>query len=215
MTDVAPHGEGRGNHSAGALAVLIATSTLLAFVAEKVRRGETKAFDQSAREAMQRQRTAALDATARPITVLSLPVVVVGATATLVWWLQRNERTNAARTVAGVPIVAAIVGQGFTMFFPQQTPPDATSSGAAHEASFPSGHTTGVTAEALSIAFVLQRERLASPAVIAALLAWPVVVGVSRIYRDRHWTSDILAGWMAGTAVAAGAALFHERGAYG
>ena len=91
-------------------------------------------------------------------------------------------------------------------------PPDHpdTGNGERAEATFPSGHTTGVTAEALAIAYILSREKLASPAVLAALLAWPFVVGVTRLYRDRHWLSDVLAGWVAGTAVATVSVLVYQ-----
>jgi membrane-associated phospholipid phosphatase len=46
---------------------------------------------------------------------------------------------------------------------------------------------------------------------LGLLLLWPVLVGVSRVYRDRHWISDILGGWVAGTGVAAVAALLYHR----
>jgi undecaprenyl-diphosphatase len=98
------------------------------------------------------------------------------------------------------------------MFFAQHSPPDANgaANGKAPEATFPSGHTTGVTAEALAIAYILSREKLASPEVLAALLAWPLVVGVTRLYRDRHWFSDVLAGWIAGIGVASLSVIFYQ-----
>ena len=104
------------------------------------------------------------------------------------------------------------MGQSFTSFFAQRNPPDhpVTGTGEPTEATFPSGHTTGVTAEALAIAYILAREKLASPGVLAALLAWPFVAGVTRLYRDRHWLSDVLAGWVAGTAVATISVLLYQ-----
>lgn len=38
---------------------------------------------------------------------------------------------------------------------------------------------------------------------------WPLLLGFTRVYRDRHWASDVLAGWIAGTAVAAASALLY------
>lgn len=205
MTDSA-----RDDERVGALVVFVAAAGLLALIATKVRRKQTTQFDRRIRRAMRAHRSVMLDSVARPITVLSLPAVVVGATATLAWWLHRDGRTKAALAVATAPVLGATVGQSFTLFFPQPTAPSVRRAGKKPEASFPSGHTTGLTAEMLSIAFVLQREGLASSPAMAALLGWPFVVGMSRVYRDRHWASDVLAGWIAGTGVAAASALLYE-----
>jgi membrane-associated phospholipid phosphatase len=107
------------------------------------------------------------------------------------------------------PALAATAGLASTTLLAQRDPPD----GEASEATFPSGHTTGVTAEALSVAFVLSREGLASPGALAALLGWPLVVGVTRVYRDRHWATDVIGGWASGAAVAAASWLLYAAGA--
>lgn len=191
--------------------VLLVAAGLFGMIARKVGRGESERLDQEVHEAVKAHQSAALNVLAKPITLSSIPILVVGATAALVWSLHRQGRIEAGIAIAFAPVAAAAVGQSFTMFFEQRNPPDtpAPPGTEATEASFPSGHTTGVTAEALSIAYVLQREGLASPPVLAALLGWPLLVGVTRIYRDRHWISDVLAGWIAGTAVAAVSALVY------
>lgn len=196
----------------GSTVVLLAASCMLSLVVQKYRRGQTQAADDAVRDVVQPARNPALDFAARPVTVLSIPIVVVSATAALVWWLHREGRKAAAYAVAFAPVAAATLGQGFTSFLHQQrNPPDKAEAptGAAVEASFPSGHTAGVTAEALAIGYILQNEGLSSPTVLAALVGWPLLVGVTRVYRDRHWASDVLAGWLAGTAVAAAAALLY------
>jgi len=196
----------------GATVVLLAASCALSLIVQKYRRGQTQAADDAVRDVVQPARNPALDLAARPVTVLSIPIVLVSATAALVWWLHREGRTEAAYAVAFAPVAAASLGQGFTSFLQQQrNPPDKADAptGETVEASFPSGHTAGVTAEALSIAYILQNEGLSSAPVLAALIGWPLLVGVTRVYRDRHWASDVLAGWIAGTAVAAAAALLY------
>ena len=197
----------------GATVVLLAAVGLFAIVARRVTNKTSEPFDQQVRETAQAHRTGALDVVTKPITLLSMPLLVVSATATLVAWLKHEGRNEAALAVSFTPIAAASVGQSFTTFFAQRNPPDkagATPNGEGAEASFPSGHTTGVTAEAFGIAYILTREQLATPAIVGSLLAWPLVVGVTRIYRDRHWASDILAGWAAGVGVAAVTALLYE-----
>jgi undecaprenyl-diphosphatase len=196
-----------------AVLVLVATAVLLTLIARKVAAHETRSTDERVRRAMQAHRARALDVAAKPITLLSIPLVIVIATAALVWWLHHSGRNNAALAIGVTLIVAAAVGQAFTSFFPQPAPPESTGEtkdGKKPPATFPSGHTAGVTAEALAIAFVLAREKIASPAVIALLLAWPIIVGVSRLYRDRHWFSDIVAGWVAGIGVASMSVLVYQ-----
>lgn len=196
-----------------AAAILVVATGVFAKVAHRVAAGTAEPIDQELRETLQEFRTPALDVVVKPVTLLSLPLVVVGATAILVWHLHRTGRRDAAVAIGFTPVIAAITGQSFTTFLHQRNPPDARDApgGEVSEPSFPSGHTTGVTAEALAVAFILSSEGLASPGVLAALMAWPVLVGVTRVYRDRHWLSDILGGWAAGIGVAAASALLYGR----
>src|SRR5829696_3773754 len=81
------------------------------------------------------------------------------------------------------------------------------------EPSFPSGHSLETAAVALTTAWVLSREGRARPWLAApAALAVPFLSGAGRVYLDRHWGTDVVAGWLAGTAVAAGCAAMYERG---
>ena len=196
----------------GGAFVLIAAAGILSVIASAVSSGSTRDADEKLRNVLQSHRSAPLDAVARPITVLSLPILVVAATAGLVLWLQQQDKTEAAIAIGFAPVAAAALGQTFTMVIAQRNPPDKANDPAAQatEASFPSGHTAGVTAEALAIGYILNRERLISPTVLALALGWPLVVGATRLYRDRHWASDILAGWVAGVAVAAASALLYD-----
>jgi len=71
--------------------------------------------------------------------------------------------------------------------------------------SYPSGHTTGATALALSIAYVLRRERLISrPRAIAVASIPAIVMGAYRIIDDEHWATDVIGGWLLGGAIALG-----------
>ena len=196
----------------GAAIVLIAAAGLFAYIARRVTTKESQPFDDAVHRSAQSHRKPIVDAATKPVTLLSMPILVVSATAALVLWLKQNDRGDAALAIGVTPLVAAALGQSFTTFFEQRDPPDTGTvpDGKAPEASFPSGHTTGVTAEALGAAYVLTREGLATPTVLASLVAWPLVVGVTRVYRDRHWVSDVLAGWVAGTGVAALSVLLYE-----
>ncbi|MEO7456489.1 MAG: phosphatase PAP2 family protein [Gemmatimonadaceae bacterium] len=190
----------------------LGAAVLFAWIARRVVSGRSEPLDAQARGVMQSHRSDALDAATRPVTLLSMPILVVTATAALAYWLRSTDRTRAAVAVAAAPILAATAGQSFTTFLPQRNPPDASDARDGQETvpSFPSGHTTGVTAEALTIAYVLLNEDLASPAIIGALAAWPLLVGITRVYRDRHWLSDVLGGWVAGAGVAALSAMLYR-----
>jgi len=61
------------------------------------------------------------------------------------------------------------------------------------------------------LGYTLARERLIPPAGGTALaVAPPLVVGATRLYLRKHWATDVLAGWMAGLAIAAAAAAWYE-----
>jgi undecaprenyl-diphosphatase len=79
------------------------------------------------------------------------------------------------------------------------------------EPAFPSGHTTDATAVLATSAYLLVREGLVSAHVVvpvAILLA--LGTGVSRVVLGWHWGTDVIGGWLAGIAVAAGAAGLYE-----
>jgi membrane-associated phospholipid phosphatase len=68
--------------------------------------------------------------------------------------------------------------------------------------SFPSGHTATSTAVLMTLAFVLRRERIVSwPATVLIGVLLPLMVGESRLYRDAHWATDVIGGWIIGMIV--------------
>jgi undecaprenyl-diphosphatase len=76
----------------------------------------------------------------------------------------------------------------------------ATGIATRHTFSFPSGHASMGMAAAVFLGYVLVRERMAPRAmlVVAPLLA--IVVGLTRVYLDVHWASDVVGGWAIGAA---------------
>jgi len=73
----------------------------------------------------------------------------------------------------------------------------------AQLSSFPSGHTMSATVVYLTLG-VLLAESVRREYVKVYILSWSLLlvflVGISRIYIGVHWPSDVLAGWMGGTA---------------
>ena len=69
--------------------------------------------------------------------------------------------------------------------------------------SYPSGHTTGTTALAVSLAEVLRRQALISTRRAAAIaIGAPSLMGAYRVIADDHWATDVIGGWMLGGAIA-------------
>jgi membrane-associated phospholipid phosphatase len=71
--------------------------------------------------------------------------------------------------------------------------------------SYPSGHTTGATALASTLAYVLQRGHLISRRRAIAVASLPaIVMGAYRVIDDEHWATDVIGGWLLGGAIALG-----------
>ncbi|HMC57482.1 MAG TPA: phosphatase PAP2 family protein [Gemmatimonadaceae bacterium] len=76
--------------------------------------------------------------------------------------------------------------------------------------SFPSGHATGAAAVAVLFAYIAIRQRV-HPRIIVSLCALiALLVGISRVYLDVHWASDVLGGWTVGAAFGAGCCAVYE-----
>ncbi|MFD7631713.1 phosphatase PAP2 family protein [Streptomyces sp. NPDC059851] len=121
-----------------------------------------------------------------------------------VWLWRRGDRQRAAR-VAVVTVAAAVVSQGMKALVGRDRPlwPDPVD--AAHFAAFPSGHAMTAAAVCGMLLWLLPPAGPKAWVRGAWVLAVVSVIGVgfTRIYLGVHWPSDVLAGWLLGTALAA------------
>lgn len=124
--------------------------------------------------------------------------------------LRRKGRAGAAWTIAGTSLVAAVLPAVLDRWTVQRLSPVERVGG--RKQSYPSGHALRTSAMAISVGYVMQRERLASPAWLTPLAPLSLATGVGRLILDRHWTSDVVGGYCAGIALGAASAGLYELG---
>jgi len=137
------------------------------------------------------------------ITWLGSSIVVMPITALTaigLWWTHRGRlATFLVVTVVGAALLNSLAKD----VVGRNRPPVATRLQQPHASSFPSGHSTQAAATYVALGIVilvLTRSRA------TRVVAWTIVtgaviaVGVSRVYLGVHWTTDVIAGWIVGTA---------------
>ncbi|WP_341896484.1 phosphatase PAP2 family protein [Ferrovibrio terrae] len=133
------------------------------------------------------------------------PLAFITAACCLYLLLRRRLRTAVFvfLAIAGGQLMSSLLKAGFERPRPDLVPHGMT----VYTASFPSGHAMMTAIVYLTLAALLARsESRARLKAFLLLLAVSVtlLVGVSRVYLGVHWPSDVLGGWMIGSAWAAG-----------
>jgi len=134
---------------------------------------------------------------------------IIAAAAAAWLWLRRHRWIAAAVTTA--PALATLAFTAFKQFFGRARPTGALAVN-LHSFAFPSGHATASAAVWLSLAYCLWRERIL-PIWAAALIGfgWPILIGLTRVYLDVHWATDVLGGWCLGAGIAAVTVAVYEQ----
>ena len=178
---------------------------LFAGVSEDVAQRESGGFDAAVRGWLGVRPGPAPHALAAALAVLGGPWVLLGLAlaAGLLLGRARGPRTAAAPVAAALLAGAALLALR-ALFGHLALPPP------AHGAGFPDGTATLAAAVALTLAYVLRRERLARTGVLAAAPAVVALLGFARLWSGARAT-DVLGGWAIGLFVAAVAATLHER----
>lgn len=196
------------------LGVCTAAVAAFAMLAEEVGEQETAPFDAAVRAWTLAHHPAALVPVFAAFTWAGSTPVIGTAAALVALWLWRTRGGRVAAAAVATPLVALAVISALKVAFHRTRPPGAFLDPRLARAlyySFPSGHSTGSMAIALTLAYVLARERVVPRWTLALALAFGVLVGLSRIYLDVHWATDVIGGWAVGVALAAGGAALYER----
>jgi undecaprenyl-diphosphatase len=143
------------------------------------------------------QRTRAVLA---PLFIVGLPGGYITIAYGAAWWLRRRGRAGGPAIVTSAWL-GWLVHRGVKLVYRRERPriPRVR----RRMDSYPSGHTTGATALAVTTALVLRRNGLVSPASAAAIaVGAPLVMGAYRVIDDEHWATDVLGGWLLGSSIA-------------
>ncbi len=145
-------------------------------------------FDMKIQEYVQRNRTPFLDKTFSIITHSGDGVTFLAAETLLATCFTEHEREDAKLLLFGV--LSSSIFTSTVKFLTKRERPSGEVSN-PWNSSFPSGHTTGAFAFATVMSF--RHKNLRIP-----LYIWASLVGFSRIYLDKHWTTDVIAGALVG-----------------
>lgn len=133
------------------------------------------------------------------------PLAFITAAGLIYLLLRRRRRTALFlfAAIAGGQLLSSLLKLGFDRPRPDLVPHGAT----VYTASFPSGHAMMTAIVYLTLAALLarseSRRRLKAFLLLLAVCV-TLLVGISRVYLGVHWPSDVLGGWMIGSAWAAG-----------
>ena len=124
--------------------------------------------------------------------------------------LLKERRNEGAMAIMSATLAAIGSSHLFDARLPQKTPPPGRRAPA--DPHYPSGHALHSTTLLGIAAWVLSREGLTRKRALgaaSAVLAFGF--GFDRLVQDRHWTSDVVGGWLAAISIASAAALLYER----
>ena len=222
MTSAETDGSARSSRARKWLAKLFTYWTLIAIVSgiallifadvgEDVAEQSTGPLDNAVRGWFLAHQNPVVYRIADVITWIGSPTVMVFVAVAAGVWFYRRQGPSKAGVVVAAPAAGGLLSGVVKLLYGRARP-----AGAAllneHTFSFPSGHAATSAAVMVTLCYVLARERKISwPVAIVLGGSVPLIIGLTRLYLDVHWTTDVVAGWTVGLFVAAMSAALYER----
>jgi undecaprenyl-diphosphatase len=181
-------------------AVAVAALLLFAWLAREVMAGGTRAFDEAARDFIQRIASPALTNAMRGFTFLGewLSITELTVLSIVLFW--RNGRKRSAVLIAITTAGGALLETTLKLVFQRPRPSPFFDTRLPSSYSFPSGHAVLACCFFGSMAALLsarEPRRGVRIALWAAAAVMAGCIGFSRIYLGVHYASDVIAGYAA------------------
>jgi membrane-associated phospholipid phosphatase len=126
--------------------------------------------------------------------------ILAAAGAVFLWY--RHWRRSAAGVILAT-VGAKAFFEGVKPLVGRLRPPGLGSVFEGNTYSFPSAHSTASAAVCCALAFAYWRAGIVRGALAAAVaIGIPLLIGMSRVYLDAHWTTDVFGGWCGGLLIA-------------
>jgi undecaprenyl-diphosphatase len=183
------------------LAGAAAASALFITVGRVAAVKEPSAIDRAIHELAARGYHRTVEIALSPVEIAGLPGLYIPI-ALLVARRLRRRGLAGGRGVVTSATAGWLALRVARLMYQRTRPPRPAHRGPKSEGSFPSGHTTGITALAVGSALVLARKGVISPRRARLLaLGAPILTGFNRVYVREHWMTDVVGGWLLGGAV--------------
>jgi undecaprenyl-diphosphatase len=198
-------------HLVGAISASLVGLAFLAKVGEDVFEHESGGFDSAVRGWFLVHRTPFGEALFSWVTRIGATAPVICVAVLIGAWLWKSRGRRVGGSVIFAPAAAVAIYDVGKLIYARARPAGATAA-RIYTYSFPSGHATTAAAVVTTVVYVLWRERLLPrDFAIAIGVLVPLLIGVSRVYLDVHWATDVLGGWSIGVMIFGLCAAAYER----
>jgi len=188
-------------------AACLATAYAFAKFGSEVHEGELGTFDRVVRDWMVSRQSPVGTHIFRVVTQLGAKEVLAPLALLVGWLLFHDARRFIVLLVLAGPACAEFVAR-LKRDYSVERPAGGLEAGLGF--SFPSGHSAGSMAVAILLSYVAVRRRIHPRLVITVSEIVVLLVGISRVYLDLHWPSDVLGGWLVGGAFGAACCAIYE-----
>ena len=162
--------------------------------------------DRAARDMVMSRRSPALMAFFQALSDAGQKPILILVAAAAAWFISRSKTLVVLVLLCGFSSQEMV--SGLKDVFARVRPP--TGLVERESMSFPSGHQSGTTAVMLLLGFAAIRHRWKPALIIAAGAVLVVITGLSRMFLDMHWLSDVIGGTFVGAAMGCLFAILYE-----